>query len=95
MTTAKRLREHRSNGFRGSIPPPESPSVLEEPPYLQVSIDVRAWVMVLELFRESTVLQGKVLCRCRLGACKLTSNGKTEMLCKYSFLSFFSLDSQI
>lgn len=69
--------------------PPKSPLVLEKPPYIQVPIDVGAWVVVLGLFRESTVLQGGKLCRCRLWVCKWTSNGKTEMLPKYSLLLVF------
>jgi len=63
--------------------------------YIQAPIDVGAWVVVLELFRESTVLEGRELYGCRLGAC--TSRWTPTVGRKYyvGVPSFFFLASVI
>ena len=89
----------RDGGDRHNAPcdppptPPQSPSVMEEPIYIQAPIDVGAWVVVLELFQESTVLEGRGLSGCRLGAC--TSKWTPTVRRKYyigvrSFLFFLA-----
>jgi len=78
---------------------PQSPPVLDEPPYRQVPTDVGSWVVILYGIR---VIRGRVSGRgvmpIPIGIIKWTSNDKAEILCKYrySLLLFFgSCDSEI
>ena len=79
---------------------PQSPPVLDEPPYRQVPTDVGSWVVILQVYIR--VIRGRVsgpgVMPRPIGIIKWTSNDKAEILCKYwySLLLFFgSCDSEI